>query len=251
MSLYTKNFEYRVVVGGAAPLRYRLAALCKGTVVEHEFESLFSCATTSDMGRVWAIHRLRSEEPPEKIVDREVEWRDKWQKGLPPFSHFEVRSPSLAIRRLSGSSRDYRTALRLWQSRVEPLFTCDPAKYPIDWEWRRLWVWDQYKKCCGPECPTPDETFESPLIDSGVHGDTDHVEVGHQRTHALDNLQLLCRFCHRLKHGSFHERPPRICIWVRYRPGESVRPVLSNTLKGRLRVGDVLDVMAGNPVLIP
>jgi HNH endonuclease len=165
----------------------------------------------------------------------------------PPLTYDEISTPILAVMRLGG----LEPALELWLEKVEPKYTNAPRHYPEDWKWRRIWIHERDRRCC--KCKTP---LVSPLS-PGVHGHTHHIEhIGKRRTHALDNLRLLCEGCHAKEHGNKTFNPGSaslVSFWA-YRPGSllAIRAITLEKYIQLVKVGDVIDVVGGRrSMLLP
>jgi len=160
----------------------------------------------------------------------------------PPLTYDEFHKPSLAVARLHGLEQ----ALRVWLEKVEPKYTNAPNYYPKDWEWRRLWVFERDQRCSNSDCKTP---LMSPLS-RGNHGHTHHIEdSGQKRTHALDNLRLLCKECHAKEHGHKTFRPdmvPLATFWT-YLPGclIAIRVITLAKHIDLIKEGNVIDIIGG------
>ena len=104
-----------------------------------------------------------------------------------PFTLDEFRNPQLAIDRYGIDQ-----ALRLYKDFVEPLYVGDRLPgLPRDWEWRKLFVHVRDQAQC-QRCRR-----RRPKVWDAHHV----VPRGDGGNHALDNLELLCRFpCHRQEH---------------------------------------------------
>lgn len=108
-------------------------------------------------------------------------------KSRRPFILDELRNPRLSIDR-----HGVVEALRLYQDFVEPLHVHDRLSgLPRDWAWRKLFVYVRDKAQC-QHC-----RHRRPK----VFGRSSCNAQGDGGNHALDNLELLCRFpCHQQEH---------------------------------------------------
>jgi hypothetical protein len=75
------------------------------------------------------------------------------------------------------------------------------------------------------------------------------VHVGKDRTHALDNLRLLCKECHAKEHGNKtfrSDRVPLVIFWP-YLPGRliAIRVITLAKHINLIKVGDVIDILGG------
>ena len=104
-----------------------------------------------------------------------------------PFTLDEFRNPQLAINRYGVDE-----ALRLYKDFVEPLYVDDGLPgLPRDWAWRKLVVYERDKAQCQRCARRRPQVWDAHHI----------LHRGDGGNHAIDNLELLCRFpCHRQEH---------------------------------------------------
>jgi len=112
-----------------------------------------------------------------------------------PFTHDEFYHPEMAVRRLGLDA-----ALDIYIVEVEPWYTQNGMPgLPKDWEWRKLWVFNQ----AGGKCKHCNRQ-----VPPGV--DPHHqVTRGEGGDHSLQNLILLCLRCHREQHPEYLDRTNR------------------------------------------
>lgn len=114
-----------------------------------------------------------------------------------PFTLDEFRNPELAVRRYGLAE-----ALSRYETLVEPQYTDDGLPgMPKDWAWRQFFVYHRDHKRC-QRC----NKLRPPQWD--IH----HVvHRGDGGNHALDNLELLCRWpCHANEHPEKKRNSVRI-----------------------------------------
>jgi hypothetical protein len=243
MLMYSRVPRAAGALDNGQEITYEFDLISRAKVLHWEYGYPFCGYRYQDFKYVRELYRYTDDDKTKTLVQGPTDkWQSEWAQCnmMPPFTYEELRRPTLAISRLNGS----KPALELWLEKIEPRYTNDPDYYPADWKWRVLYVYERDQRCrrCNALLASP--------VSFGEHGHTHHIEdSGGRRTHALDNLLLLCKECHLKQHGKEtfqrdYSRYTTFRVGCRRLGGFAIRIILRK--KDMLpNIGDVVDIVGG------